>query len=261
MKKIIIISTVIILFGKINAQQIDIMQLKCVYVYNYTKYTTRSERKLTDTMMLEVGSKSCKFYSYCNHIIDSIRSTLPSGAWGAFSKTGNLYTIYVNYPEHKTTVIDMLDEYAEYVEDFEIPKWTIHAETQKILSHTCKKATCRYRGRDYTAWYAVDIPISRGPYKFAGLPGLILKIADAENLYSFECTGMEKSNKIMYEKTYEKKPVSVTREEFIKIKKREHDDPQAALDQLVKKLGALNVDEYKNYYEGRKIKYNPIELE
>ncbi|MDR2125819.1 MAG: hypothetical protein LBP63_03170 [Prevotellaceae bacterium] len=87
------------------------------------------------------------------------------------------------------------------------------------------------------------------------------KIADTENLYSFECIGIEKSNRVMYEKIYEEKPISITREDFIKIAKRNHDNPQAALDQLVRKLGALNVDEYKNYFEGRKIKYNPIELE
>jgi GLPGLI family protein len=265
-KKIILAISIIFICCKIDAQPIDIMQLKCLYKYDYTYYTIRSEQKLIDTMMLEIGAKSCKFYSYPNYVIDSIRKTLPQGTWSEFKKTRNLFTVYVNYPENKTTFIDHArggSGLCEYIEDFEVPKWTILNETKEILSHKCKKATCRFRGRDYVAWYATDIPISRGPYKFAGLPGLILKIADTENLYSFECVGMETSNKHMYKKDdYGTKPKQITRKEFLVMSKRAADNPQAALDQLVTELGALNPDEYKNYYpKGAKIKYNPIELE
>jgi GLPGLI family protein len=186
-----------------------------------------------------------------------------------YKTTQNKYTIYLNYPENKTMVIDRavgtLKDF-EYIEDFEIPKWTIHSETQTILSHPCKKATCRFRGRDYVAWYATNIPISRGPYKFAGLPGLILKIADTENLYSFECTGMEKTNALMYkDKKKGVETVSVTREEFIKTKRRFYENPKAIsaealgknFDKLMEEAKAKNVYIPDNAMD----RYNPIELE
>jgi GLPGLI family protein len=176
-----------------------------------------------------------------------------------------LYTIYINYPENKTTVIDNAKgeiKYFEYVEDFDIPKWTIHSETQTILSHPCKKATCRFRGRDYVAWYATDIPISRGPYKFAGLPGLILKIADTENLYGFECIAIEKTAALIHkDKKEDIEVVPISKKEFISIEKRFYTNPKAIAGEALKSFG-FNFDDIKDKIpDDAKVKYNPIELE
>jgi GLPGLI family protein len=183
-----------------------------------------------------------------------------------YRKTSNQNIIYINYPENKTTLLGHPSGVSgkfEYTEDFEIPKWTIHKETQKILSHICKKASCSFKGRDYVAWYAIDIPISRGPYKFAGLPGLIMKIADTENLYSFECIAIEKCNQPMYKDKVDKVRF-ISKKEFFNMEKRSHDNYKAALVQMLKDQGTLNIDEFVNKLsipEGAKIKYNPIELE
>lgn len=57
--------------------------------------------------------------------------------------------------------------------------------------YTCVKATAKFRGRTYEAWFASDIPIFNGPWKFGGLPGLILSLTDSKNEYHFECIGIE----------------------------------------------------------------------
>lgn len=64
------------------------------------------------------------------------------------------------------------------IEDsLELMKWKIQkSEEIKILGKRCFKATTTFRGRTYTAFYAPEIPVSDGPFKFSGLPGLILKI-------------------------------------------------------------------------------------
>jgi len=49
-------------------------------------------------------------------------------------------------------------------------------------------ATANYKGRDYIAWFATDIPISIGPWEYTGLPGLILIIHDTKNQISFDAT-------------------------------------------------------------------------
>jgi len=54
---------------------------------------------------------------------------------------------------------------------------------KKIGSLLCKKATTHYRGRKYTAWYTLEIPLAYGPYKFNGLPGLIASISDSSNTF------------------------------------------------------------------------------
>lgn len=59
-------------------------------------------------------------------------------------------------------------------------KWEIGPEEKKIDSMTCIRASCRYRGRDYIAWFASEIPVPYGPWKMGGLPGLIVELQDAE---------------------------------------------------------------------------------
>lgn len=77
-------------------------------------------------------------------------------------------------------------------------KWKIVANnpTTKYLGRNVKMAKCRFRERNYTALYCPDIPISDGPFKFNGLPGLILKISSDDNFVSFAATKIEFENNV-----------------------------------------------------------------
>lgn len=69
------------------------------------------------------------------------------------------------------------NKWAEYYVAEKTPKikWKLEKETKQIGSFTAYKATCNFRGRNYTAWYILDIPLPYGPWKLQGLPGLILE--------------------------------------------------------------------------------------
>ena len=56
--------------------------------------------------------------------------------------------------------------------------WTILPDKQKIGNWETQKATTEFAGRKWTAWFCSDIPIQDGPYKFSGLPGLVVKLED-----------------------------------------------------------------------------------
>ena len=66
-----------------------------------------------------------------------------------------------------------------------IMKWKIFKnETKKIGNYSCMKATTSFRGRDYIAWFTTDVPVLFGPWKFNGLPGLILEVYNTnKNVY------------------------------------------------------------------------------
>ena len=98
-----------------------------------------------------------------------------------------------------------------------IPKidWTLTDETEEIMGHQCHKATARWRGREWNAWYS-DIPIDAGPWKFQGLPGLILKVEDTEGDHSIYAIGIE-NNVIPIGHTY-KAYSKATREKYNEAK-------------------------------------------
>ncbi|MCF6347622.1 MAG: GLPGLI family protein [Flavobacteriaceae bacterium] len=68
-------------------------------------------------------------------------------------------------------------------EDYYDWKWKLHEETKKIGKFTCQKATIKFRGRNYIAWFTNKIPVPYGPWKFKDLPGLILEVYDTDNIF------------------------------------------------------------------------------
>lgn len=66
----------------------------------------------------------------------------------------------------------------KYVVEEEIPvmEWLIdEGSVRTILGYECHKAETVFRGRKWSVWYSDDIPISLGPWKLNGLPGIILQ--------------------------------------------------------------------------------------
>lgn len=70
--------------------------------------------------------------------------------------------------------------------------WKVLNEKEKIGAYNTQKATVDFGGRKWTAWFSTDLPFQDGPYKFYGLPGLIIKIEDSEKNYSWVLQGNKK---------------------------------------------------------------------
>jgi GLPGLI family protein len=82
------------------------------------------------------------------------------------------------------------DEY-NYTENLD-HNWVMSDEVKKIKGYSCKKATLNYGGRTWETWYTPDLPIDMGPYKFNGLPGLIMSMKDDSGTYDFEFYSFKK---------------------------------------------------------------------
>lgn len=107
--------------------------------------------------------------------------------------------------------------------------WNLTNETKIINGLLCKKASCNFNGRNYTAWYCPDIAINAGPWKLHGLPGIILEASDEVGQVTFTVKDMifphEEAidSKVLYEKKY------LTNSEFLKIQEMESEEFKARM--------------------------------
>lgn len=98
----------------------------------------------------------------------------------------------------QTVYDDYSDQFAKYNEPFGEMQWEILSDsTVTIFDYECIMARTSYHGRDWTAWFAPGIPIQDGPWKFAGLPGLILKVSESKGMHSFSANGIETTEQEM----------------------------------------------------------------
>jgi len=113
--------------------------------------------------------------------------------------------------------------YDEGIIDFH---WKMEDGTKTVCGHTCQKATCTFRGRNWTAWYAVDIPQSQGPWKFGGLPGLIMLVEDSQREHVFTVVSIRKGTKdYMISRIEGEYDFKTNREWFIKTQRKMMEDP------------------------------------
>ena len=223
-----------------SQKKLDNAYLKCQYEYIWKNDTLIGKTK-DDQLILQVGEKLSKCYSHYSNQVDSINA-LPNGRRisgkmldnaiksGEFFKGNYLHKrmkayIYKNYTQGKMTVTDglSLQDYV-YEDELNAQKWEIHDSTKTILDYQCQMATCDFRGREWTAWFTTDIPVSDGPWKFGGLPGLIMEAYDKGNQYVFTIVGLQKveNEPIFFSETYvgSKRFEKSNRIDFLKAKKR-----------------------------------------
>lgn len=110
-----------------------------------------------------------------------------------------------------------------YTENLPLFNWQIGTVSATICGYECIKATCHWRGRDFTAWFTPDIPVEYGPWKFGGLPGLIMKVSDNDGIYTFEAVAVENGNFPIYAPRGSKYKLS-TREKVWKLQRALNED-------------------------------------
>ncbi len=103
--------------------------------------------------------------------------------------------------------------------------WTILPETKNIEGFKAQKATTQFGGRNWIAWFTNDIQLQDGPYKFCGLPGLILNIEDEDETHIFKLVGSQKLNYTPSLINSKMKEVFVTKEKFNQLWNEYMKDP------------------------------------
>lgn len=244
---------------------LDTAHYVITYDYKVIIDTVRKEKR-SDQLRLEVGNNISKIYSLSAYKNDSLSTDLMNKGIDdnfVFSR-GIPEIIYKNYPSNKTTVINRtITHLFKYEEIFPlIFQWKLLPEKKKVLDYNCQKAESTFRGRTYTAWFTPEIPLKEGPYKFGGLPGLILELSDSQNYFNYTCVGIEKpkiATPIVY---WTWKCNDITREKFLDLSKKMHKTPLTY--QRTAKTGGMNFvspDGNVTPAPDRPSPYNPIERE
>ncbi|GAB4401778.1 MAG: hypothetical protein OHK0053_24980 [Microscillaceae bacterium] len=93
--------------------------------------------------------------------------------------------------------------------------WTITSKVRQIGGYDCVKAVSQtFRGRVYEAWFTYLIPISSGPWKLSGLPGLILEANDQQQEVFFYFKSLQASFKESVDYQYPKDLQLVNQDQF-----------------------------------------------
>lgn len=211
---------------------LDKAYLECTYDLRYLKDTIDTGSKVTeDVMKLQVGPEYSRFYSQRTFMVDSMsiaeRGTEVVGNIDKYRK-GETYNIYKGNGALIFTD-NIIDSRFRYEEPLEGQDWEISDETREILGYRCQRAECDFRGRRYTAWFTPEIPLNDGPWKFCGLPGLIMAVADDAGHYTFTATGI---------RPLDDTPVEYAQYRYHKIKRKEY--------LKLKRKATINVAEYMN---------------
>ena len=250
---------------KIKMEPIDDVRFIVQYETKMITDTLNPEKKIEESMVLKVGTTSSSYYSYTRYLTDSLLGEqLKKGGNVRIEKKNEenmgivTYQIYKNYPAGKVTTLDRLAmNRFRCEEENEMPAWELLNDTATILSYLCQKAVCRFKGREYEAWFTPEIPRNEGPWKLYGLPGLILKASDSQGHYTFECTGLTNNDeKLMFGADgFE----SISRKNLNRIYERYAADPIGYVTSSSPNIRIVMKDESGENKTVKNMPYNPIE--
>lgn len=186
---------------------VDTAKYKVTYSLKY-KFHPDQRDAYSDTRIVQIGKHTVKDYSDIINYFDSLATEqIRRGAESYSNVSGDPWPLEIIRPirGEKADLKYRLSTSAFFVYPDSVPslEWNFSdEETDSIMGYDCRKATVEFAGRNYTAWFTPEIPLPFGPYKFGGLPGLIIKLEDDERQFVWEAVGFERDNTPIVEYTY-----------------------------------------------------------
>ncbi|MDR6547678.1 GLPGLI family protein [Chryseobacterium rhizosphaerae] len=160
-----------------------------IYAVDYKKDST-SQEMTRENYILDITKEDLAYYNRIDYINDSVFASTGKDGFKGYKLTP-FFTKKLNNP---------LYENYEYIGDVNFYKigeavtldWKITDHTKQINELKVQQAETNFGGRKWIAWFTPEIPLSYGPYKFNGLPGLIIEIYDTRKNYFFQLIKSEK---------------------------------------------------------------------
>lgn len=189
---------------------------RIMYEYRFVSDLAKKDSANTELMYLDIKKDGSKFYSRKRFYSDSVRDAyiqkqMASGATNFSYNDNNAgkveSSVKKSYPDFKINLHTTIGPNRFDVTDTKPMDWKILPDKKKIDKFDAQKATLEFGGRSWTAWFSQDFPFQDGPYKFHGLPGLILEMEDATGTHIFKFAGSKNFDEI---EKIEKKEIEST---------------------------------------------------
>ena len=241
MERFIAIVFSCLLFLLSSAQDNRQKTLRITYKVVYTYSTDLAPRHDVSYLDVQDDGVSC-FYSHyfvkSQEIQDSINrrgsvsDDMVSKAIAPYDG-GQPNFVYKHIPaEGKLTFATYHVDWFKYSEPIPALQWKIEGKDSVIAGYHCQAATTSLRGRQWRAWFTLDIPVSDGPWKLCGLPGLILRATDEQGYFDFDCTGIT-SIEIPPIRLVKKNYTDCTPEKYFEMEKDDRENPLGHLKSLL----------------------------
>jgi GLPGLI family protein len=203
-----------------------------LYEYRFIPDSTENKQVMSEIMILDIDQKRSLFFGQEMYRSDS--TMLSDSKKGILSMPPDKQMIseqIIKYPNSAQMDYVKLVSYQKYVVSQEVKlPWKLISEFKTILDHKVQKAKVSFGGRAWTAWFAKDIPFQDGPYKFSGLPGLILELEDETKSHHYILKGIRDHPKeFIYPALNNYKISKISYQQFIKLYKNYRINPVADL--------------------------------
>lgn len=223
-------------------------------------------------ILVQVGERYIKQTDLCLHY-DCLIWTAPAASESLFAarekagvRPSNLFSEIVCDRESREMQVVCGDFFQAAAKMYAQPlpqiTWRLSEEEQTVCGYTCRRADARFGGRNWTVWYAPEIPLATGPWKLNGLPGLILKATDNRD-FTFDCVGIDQRPAPVMRYAYENVQDLRTLHNYLRYERSCYEHPFQTFANgepaLIVSKDALGKTVYLD--ESWSIPYNPIETE
>ena len=232
---------IILLFLLFLSLKIDGQTQRFIYEYSFKPDSLNKENVIKEIMNLDISDEGSTFYS--NLLLDKDSIFMDQVEKGKIS--GNItldfrnikksqanFIISKKYPSLEITLHTSFNALNLAVKENRILNWKIQPETNIIQGFKVQKATTNFAGRNWIAWFANDIQLQDGPYKFCGLPGLILNIQDENGDHIFNIIGIKKKFSRTFINHFKLKEITVTDHKFNQLWNEYRSDPAKNIKQI-----------------------------
>lgn len=191
----------------IKKQVYDTAQLKVYYEYKIRKDTVKKDNFTYGQTVLLVGDSYTCFMDNQAYLRDSINDACCREGKSPMEYMGKV--LGLTYPVYEYILLTDIaggtvsvqfnnpDLKVQYSQPMPRLEWKLAAGDSVISGVKCKKAVCRFGGRDWTAWFSPEYGLPLGPYMFNGLPGLVFYVSDDRHDHTFTLNGLEHSNGVV----------------------------------------------------------------